>query len=110
MLERNESTSCNVAVVSCKVEDAESSVNGLLDILRRGTFEPYASSRHNVDRLLVKLSNHMKEMFDCEAIALQQGVRDDTRGAGRDVQRTFVGAPEFINKSLTFIVGQSKRD
>lgn len=51
-------------------------MNDLVDGLGRGTFESFAIIRHNVDQLLMEISNRLKEIFDREAAALQKGVCD----------------------------------
>lgn len=81
-----------MTVVSCKFVDAESDINGLVDGLRRGTYEPYASICHNVGQSLVRVSEHMKEMLDHEVMELQQSVHDAICRAARSVQRSIAGA------------------
>lgn len=48
-LKRMKTTRCDTKVVDCKGRDAEGKMNNLDGILRRTTFESYASIRRNVD-------------------------------------------------------------
>lgn len=85
-------------------------MNGLVEGLRRGTFESYGGVQQRVDRSLVKVSKRLKEVFDCQATMLQQGVRSTTHVAARNVQKIFVVHPEDMNSGLSLIVARVKRN
>lgn len=56
------------------------------------------------------MSNIPKKVFDCEAKLLQQGVHDAFFDATGGVQKSFYIVPEAVGRSLSLLVGHSKRD
>lgn len=56
------------------------------------------------------MSSRLKEVFDRDAKALQQGVDNALRDAASDVQKLFVAATNFANRSLSLIEVHSKRE
>lgn len=80
-LKRKESTGCDTKIVSRKVADAKGDKKSLVDGLRRDTFDSYASVRNSLDYSLVEVSKRLKEMFDPDAMVLQQCVNDALHSA-----------------------------
>lgn len=72
LLKQKSSTGCDIEVVSRNVVAAKSSMNGSADGLRPKNFLSYASIRHDVDQSLVKVSKHLKGMFEREAATLHR--------------------------------------
>lgn len=99
-LKRKESAWCNKELVSRKLADVKGEVNNLVDGLCRGTFDSYANIRHNVDQMLLAAGRRLKKLIDCEAQELQQRVHAALCNAAGDVQESFVGAPEVVNRSV----------
>lgn len=75
-LERKESTGYDLEAVHLKVADVKGDMKDFIGGLRRDSFDLYASVRHSVDRSLLAVSRRLKEMLDCEAEMLQQGVHN----------------------------------
>lgn len=55
-------------------------------------------------------TKRFKEVFNCEAMALKQGVHVVIRGAAGDAWMSFVDAPEAVNNSLSLFVSHAKFD
>lgn len=109
MLKRKKSTGCDVEVVGCKVADAKRDTNSLVDGLRQDTFDSYDSICRNINQLLVTIRKPLKKMFDREAKKSQQNVHDVFLVVAGGVKKSFVDALEIADRSLSFIVGPSKR-
>lgn len=52
----------------------------------------------------MEVFKRLKDIFNCEAMALQQGVRDAACGAAGDVQRSLAGIFEVVEKDLGLTV------
>lgn len=93
-----------------KVVDAKRKVNNLNDGFHRDIFDSFANIRHNVDLSLLVVCSCLRELIGSEAIELQWIVHAVIRDAARGVQKTLVGAPEVVDRSLTLIFGHAMND
>lgn len=109
-LKREDSNGCNMELVRRKVADAKRGRKKLAVGFRRNIFGSYASLRHSVNQSLITVSSRLKRMFDSEAKTLQQSVHDVYCDSASNVQNSFFDAPEAVKRSLSLIVGYSKRD
>lgn len=105
LLKREVSISCNMIVVSCKVENTKGNFYGLTKGLCRASLDLYASIRQSVNQSLIAVSKRPKEMCYGEGTMFQEGVHVALRTAVCVVQRLFVDAFEVVGRSLGLIVG-----
>lgn len=75
-LKRFKLTARAIRDVSCKAMNAKGNKNELVEDPRRCTPDSYDNIHRNLDKSLVKLTNWLKEVFDCEVMSLQKGVCD----------------------------------
>lgn len=89
-LTRKDLTGCETKVGLSRLADAISITNSLVYGLRRGTFDFYASIRHNDDQSSLTVSRRLMEMIDYEAKEFQRGVHVAFCGATSVVQKSFL--------------------
>lgn len=103
-------TGCDMEVMRCKVADVKVGMSSLVDGLRRGYLDSYASIHDNVDHSLLAIGSRLREMIEREAKGLQRGVHAALRDAAGGFHESGFGVAEVVDRSLSLIVWHSKRD
>lgn len=71
-LKRKESTGCSMGIVDRKAASTESKTDSVADGLCQDTFNLYASIRHNVDKKLLAVGSHLRNLIEQKAQMIQQ--------------------------------------
>lgn len=97
-------------VVGCKVTDAKGKVNNIADGFRQDTFDSYVSIRVSFDQTLLAVGSFLRELVNREVQGLQRSVHVALCNATGGAQKSFVGAPEVVDRNLRLSVGHGRYD
>lgn len=100
----------DIEVVGCKIADAKSDANNLVDGLRRGAFDLCADIRQNVNQTLLAIGSRLRDLTDREDEEVQWSVHTALCNAADGAQESFVDVSKVMGRSPNLIIVHAKYD